>query len=78
MIEVRLHRGLYRAAAVDEAVTIYGPYATLERCDGTDHWGVRVTAPEGKAARERTIAGELANYALGVTARERTTGGAAR
>ena len=77
MIEVRLHRGLYPAAAVDEAVKVYGPHATLERCDEAEHWGVRVTAPETSSpSRERRVAGELANYALGLTARERTGGGA--
>ncbi len=75
MIEVRLHRGLYPAAAVDEAVKVYGPHATLERCDEAEHWGVRVTAPAG-SSRERRVAGELANYALGLTARDRTGGGA--
>jgi hypothetical protein len=76
VIEVRLHRDLYRAAAVDEAVKVYAPHATLERCDAAEHWGVRVTAPGPK--KERRVAGELANYALGVTARERAAAGATK
>jgi hypothetical protein len=65
VIEVRLHRHIYAAAAVDEAVTVYGPYATLDRCDAGEHWGVRVSV--GAPAKERRVAGELANYALGLT-----------
>lgn len=65
MIEVRLHRFLYLATAVDEAAEVYGPYAALERVDVDDYWAVRVTGASPE--RERQIAGELANYALGVT-----------
>jgi hypothetical protein len=69
MRELRLRRALYRAAAVEEAVGIYATYATLERCDDEGHWGVRISGPS--AERERRIAGELANYALGLTVTSR-------
>ncbi len=69
MIELRLHRDLYRGAAVDEALKVYGSYATFERVDADagrlDHWTVRITG--ATPARERRVAGELANYALGLT-----------
>jgi hypothetical protein len=65
VIELRLHREIYRGTAVDEACGIYGSYATLERAEETDHWAVRVTAASPE--RERQVAGELANYALGLT-----------
>lgn len=65
MTEVRLHRSLYRAAAVDEAVQVYAPYATLEQVEDGDHRVVRVASTTH--ARERRVARELANYALGLT-----------
>ena len=65
MTELRLHRTLYRAAAVDAALEVYGSYATLEQLEEGDHWVVRVSSTS--PARERRVARELANYALGLT-----------
>ncbi len=68
MIELRLHRDLYRGEAVDEAMKTYGTFATFERVDpapGIDYWTVRVTATS--PGRERKVAGEVANCALGLT-----------
>lgn len=65
MTELRFHRTLYRGTAVDEAIKVYGPYATLEQLEEGDHWVVRVSGTS--PARERRIARELANYALGLT-----------
>jgi hypothetical protein len=62
---VRLQRDLYTGAAVDAAVSVYEGFAALERADDPSHWVVRVVAPSPE--RERRIAGELGNYALGVT-----------
>jgi hypothetical protein len=69
MTELRLHRDLYAAAAVDEAVALYARYGSFERVDTASHWIVRVTA--AGAARERRVAGELGNYALGLTVKGR-------
>ncbi len=66
MTELRLHRTLYRGTAVDEAMKVYGAYATFERLEDGDHWVVRVTGTS--PARERRVARELSNYALGLTA----------
>lgn len=77
MIELRLHRDLYARSAVDEAVKVYGGYAALERFDAGAHWGVRVSVPgSGTERRERRVAGELANYALGLTVKTRPAAGA--
>jgi hypothetical protein len=65
LTELRFRRSLYRAAAVDEAASTYGPYAAIERCDDSDYWGLRISARSPE--RERRIAGELANFALGRT-----------
>jgi hypothetical protein len=77
VIEVRMHRDLYRGPAVDEAVELYGSYATLERLDVAEYWAVRVTGSSPE--RERQIAGELANFVLGLTvgAPETAPGGVA-
>jgi len=63
--ELRLHRTLYRGTAVDAALEVYGSYATFEQLEEGDHWVVRVSSTS--PARERRVARELANYALGLT-----------
>jgi hypothetical protein len=68
MKELRFHRSIYSESAVVEALGVFGPYATIERTDEGDHAVVRVSADS--AARERRVAGELSNYALGVSVRD--------
>jgi hypothetical protein len=65
VIEVRFHRAIYRGEAVDEAVKALATYAELERAEEKEHWVVRVVAKT--PARERRVAGELGNRALGLT-----------
>lgn len=69
MIELRFHRDLYPGELVDESIGIYEDYATLERAEEAEHWVVRVSAATEN--RTRQVAGELANYALGLTIRQR-------
>ena len=69
MTALRLHRDLYVGTAVDEAVAVFAPHATLERKDEPSHWVVQITA--ATAQRERRVAGELGNYALGLTVKGR-------
>jgi hypothetical protein len=64
---LRLHRELYRGPSVDEAARLYGPHAGVELFEEPSYWCVRVTAASPE--RERQVAGELANYALGLTAK---------
>ena len=65
MIELRFHRELYDGNALDEAMQVFGAHATFERAEEPAHWIVRVTGLD--PSREKRIAGELANYALGLT-----------
>lgn len=65
MIELRFHRELYQGTAVDEALKIFGAHATFEQAEEPAHWIVRLSAND--PAREKRIAGELANYALGLS-----------
>ena len=69
MTVLRLHRDLYQGNAVDVALGVFAPHGTFERREEPSHWVVEITArtPE----RERRIAGELGNYALGLTAKGR-------
>jgi hypothetical protein len=66
---LRLHRELYEGKAVDEALGVFAAHGTYERKEEPSHWVVEITArtPE----RERRIAGELGNYALGLTTKGR-------
>jgi hypothetical protein len=67
---VRFHRDLYPGDVLDEALKVYEPFATIERREEPSHWVVSLTAE--KEAREGRIAGELANYALGLTVKKRS------
>jgi hypothetical protein len=65
LIELLFHRDIYAGPSVDEAVKIFASYATFELEEQPEHWRVRITGTS--EARERRIAGELGNYALGLT-----------
>ncbi len=67
MTELRFHRDLYDGQAVDEAIKTFDRYATIERAEEDTHWVVRLSADA--PSRERRVAGELANFALGLTIR---------
>ena len=70
MIELRLHRAIYRGDAVDAALQAFVGHGTFERAEEPDHWVVRVAGSEGSGPdRERRLAGELGNWALGLTLR---------
>ena len=71
MRELRLHREIYAGAAVDAALQVYAKYGRFERAEEAAHWVVRVSAKT--PARERRVALELANYALGLTRRAGVT-----
>lgn len=72
MREVRFHRELYPGEHVDYAIKMYERFARIERAEEPTHWVVRVEAATHE--RERRIADELANYALGVTIQRRGGG----
>jgi hypothetical protein len=66
---LRLHRDLYAAAAVDKAVAVYAPHATIDRREEGAHWVLEIASKSPE--RERRVAGELGNYALGLTVKGR-------
>lgn len=72
MIELAFHKDLYDAGALGEATTTYARFGTLEQVDDGARWLVRVTA--GSPARERRIADELSNFALGLTIERASAG----
>jgi hypothetical protein len=63
--ELRLHRDIYRGPSVDEALKIFAAHATFERIEERAHWVIRIASRTPQ--REKRIAGELGNYALGLT-----------
>src|SRR5438132_1376049 len=65
MMELRFHRDVYAGEAVDEAVKVYARFASFELAQESAYWVVRIQAQS--ESRERAIAGELGNFALGVT-----------
>lgn len=69
MTELRLHRELYQAAALEQALGLFAPHGTFVRKEEPSHWVVEITART--LERERRIAGELGNYALGLTVKGR-------
>jgi hypothetical protein len=74
VIELRFHRTIYRGTAIDESVKTYGSYATFELTEAPDYWVVKVSGTS--EARERRVAGELGNYALGLTVKGAKSGAA--
>ncbi len=69
MTEVRFHRELYEGTSVDEAVKVFGRFGTFEMVEDPAYWVVKVTCKT--ETRERQVQRELANYALGLTIKER-------
>jgi hypothetical protein len=65
VIELRFHRDLYDGKAVDEALKTFGKFASFEQREEPSHWVVQITGKD--VERERRIANELANFALGLT-----------
>lgn len=70
MTTLRFNRELYDGFAVDEAVKVFASFARFELREEPTHWVVELGV-DGDAAREQKIAGELGNYALGLTVRKR-------
>ena len=69
MIELRFHRELYAGEAVDEAVKRFARFGAFELIEEPAHWMVRFTART--PSKERAVAGELGNFALGASAQRR-------
>jgi len=69
MIALAFHRDLYPGETVDAVAKLFEGHARIALEESPSHWIVRVTAEEPEF--ERTVAGELGNYALGVAVRER-------
>lgn len=69
MTELSFNRELYQGTAVDEAVKVFAGFATFELAEAPRHFIVRVSAATPE--RERQVAGELSNYALGLTVKNR-------
>jgi hypothetical protein len=70
MTELRFRTDLYAAEAIDRTVAAYESFATIERESFGEQVILRVTAPAG--VDEAELAGEIANYVLGVTVDQRT------
>lgn len=68
MIERRFHRSIYDLRAVEGAVKALERFAALAVAEEGEHHVVRVTAKS--AARERKVANELCNHALGLARKE--------
>jgi len=69
-VTLRFHRELYDGKAVDAAVRQYDGYAEFELTEEPDYWVVAVSLSDPDA--RRALAGELANYALGLTIEQRS------
>ena len=65
MRDLRFHKDIYDAQSVAGAVEVYNRFADITVREEGEH---RVVSLGGKTpARERKVALELANYALGLT-----------
>jgi hypothetical protein len=66
MTTVKFHKAVYDGKAVDEAVKVFAAFASFTLREEPDHWVVDV---DGERARR--VAGELGNYALGLTVKNK-------
>jgi len=69
MRELRFAKDLYEGTQVDAAVKVFERFGELKTTEADDAWVVTVDASSD--ARVRRLAGEIANYALGLTIRGR-------
>jgi len=67
--ELRFAKDLYEGSQVDAAVKVFARFGELGTSEADDAWIVTVDASSD--ARTRRLAGEIANYALGLTIRRR-------
>jgi hypothetical protein len=68
-VTLLFHREIYDGKAVDAAVKQYEGYAEFELVESPDHWIVNVALADEDDLR--ALAGELGNYALGLTIQQR-------
>ncbi|MBK7859949.1 MAG: hypothetical protein IPJ65_15255 [Archangiaceae bacterium] len=69
MTRVSFDRSLYQGPCVDEAVKTFSAHASFQLTEEPKAWVVQLDAKTPEL--ERQIAGELGNYALGLTIRTR-------
>lgn len=69
MREVKFHRDIYQGDLIDAAVKLYEKFGTFALAEEGEHFVVRIESKN--EARERRLAGELGNYALGLTIQQR-------
>lgn len=62
-------KDIYGGTAVDEAVKVFERFGQLGRSETPSAWVVDVACKS--PARERQVAGELCNYALGLAVKAR-------
>jgi hypothetical protein len=67
---LKFDRSLYAGPSVDEAVKVFAGFAEFTLAEETAAWIVNVTAVT--PVRERMVARELSNCALGLTIRGRS------
>jgi hypothetical protein len=75
MTELRFRKDLYRSEAVDRTVSVFEPHVRIER--GQDGGAEILKVFGDDPQQEREIAGEIANYVLGVTVELSTQAGGA-
>ncbi|MFT3713035.1 MAG: HxsD-like protein [Archangium sp.] len=72
MTRLSFDKSLYAGKSVDEAVKVFGKFATFALEETATAWVVNVTAND--ATKELRLARELSNYALGLTVQSRQAG----
>ena len=66
---LRFHRQLYDGKAVDSAVKQFEGFGTFALSEEPDYWVVAIGGAAGEELAE--LAGELGNFALGLTIQQR-------
>ncbi len=66
---LRFHRELYNGKTVDAAVVQLAEFATFDLVEESSYWVVKIETEDEDDAR--AVAGELGNFALGLTIQKR-------
>ncbi len=69
MRTLRFPKTLYPGEHVDEALKTFDRFGTITRAEDETAWVVQIEA--SSRAKARRLAGEIANFALGLTVRNR-------
>ncbi len=72
MATLKLNRSIYTEASINEAITTYGEYGSLEISDDNPDGYILINVDAEEGINSEELAGEFANYALAASFEAKT------